>query len=318
MAKPLRPKRGTTAKNDAFVGMVGEITVDTEEHSIRVHDGVTAGGYTLLPNCLPVSGGTMQGDIGMNGRSINDIASIEMTPNEGQGHGGFIDFHFNGSGADYTSRIIEEQEGLLAVGATKGVTINGCNVITSAGGTFNSGAKLKFTQCGNIENTDGDTIAYGADRASDGTFGAFISLCHGNNQGVPGGALIYTRYADGTLGPSLKMSRDGTLEWDGNTVIYGSQSTESSGSGYALQCVRFSNSVQIVFGWITTGTTVTFPLPFKTSPSIQLTHFDVANYSQITSVAQPIDGASMVGRAYNVQGYLVATQVGIWAIGHWK
>lgn len=47
MAKPLRPKRGTTAKNDAFVGLASEITVDTEKHSIRVHDGVTAGGHAL-------------------------------------------------------------------------------------------------------------------------------------------------------------------------------------------------------------------------------------------------------------------------------
>lgn len=49
MAKPLRPKRGTTAKNDAFTGLAFEITVDTEKHSIRVHDGVTAGGHEILP-----------------------------------------------------------------------------------------------------------------------------------------------------------------------------------------------------------------------------------------------------------------------------
>lgn len=49
MAKPLRPKRGTTAKNDVFVGLASEITIDTDKHSIRVHDGVTAGGHELLP-----------------------------------------------------------------------------------------------------------------------------------------------------------------------------------------------------------------------------------------------------------------------------
>ena len=49
MAKPLRPKRGTTAKNDAFVGLASEITIDTTKHSIRVHDGVTAGGHEILP-----------------------------------------------------------------------------------------------------------------------------------------------------------------------------------------------------------------------------------------------------------------------------
>lgn len=49
MAKPLRPKRGTTAKNDAFVGLASEITIDTDKHSIRVHDGITVGGHEILP-----------------------------------------------------------------------------------------------------------------------------------------------------------------------------------------------------------------------------------------------------------------------------
>ena len=50
MAKPFRPKRGTTAKNDAFVGLQYEITLDKDKSSLRVHDGVTAGGVAeILP-----------------------------------------------------------------------------------------------------------------------------------------------------------------------------------------------------------------------------------------------------------------------------
>ena len=45
MSKPLRPKRGTTAENDAFTGLAYEVTLDTEKHRLRTHDGVTAGGY---------------------------------------------------------------------------------------------------------------------------------------------------------------------------------------------------------------------------------------------------------------------------------
>ena len=66
MAKPLRPKRGTTAKNDAFVGLASEITVDTEKHSIRVHDGVTAGGHeTIMSN-----GGTLKSAITVDGNTL--------------------------------------------------------------------------------------------------------------------------------------------------------------------------------------------------------------------------------------------------------
>jgi len=37
-------RRGTSAQNDAFTGAVGEVTVDTDRNSIRVHDGATGGG----------------------------------------------------------------------------------------------------------------------------------------------------------------------------------------------------------------------------------------------------------------------------------
>lgn len=46
MAIQLQLRRGTTVQNNAFVGAEGEITVDTEKHAIRIHDGVTPGGYT--------------------------------------------------------------------------------------------------------------------------------------------------------------------------------------------------------------------------------------------------------------------------------
>ena len=38
-------KRGNTAVSSVYTGPVGEVTVDSTVHSIRVHDGVTAGGW---------------------------------------------------------------------------------------------------------------------------------------------------------------------------------------------------------------------------------------------------------------------------------
>ena len=48
MAKQVQFRRGTAAENDAFTGAVGEITVDTTNKQIRVHDGSTAGGTAAL------------------------------------------------------------------------------------------------------------------------------------------------------------------------------------------------------------------------------------------------------------------------------
>lgn len=59
VATQVKRRRGTTAENDAFTGAEGEITVDTEKHELRVHDGVTQGGFKVG------SGGS--------GRNVGDI-----------------------------------------------------------------------------------------------------------------------------------------------------------------------------------------------------------------------------------------------------
>lgn len=45
--------------------------------------------------------------------------SIELYPESDAGNGGFIDFHYNGSTEDYTSRVIESEEGELNVNGVR-------------------------------------------------------------------------------------------------------------------------------------------------------------------------------------------------------
>ena len=47
MAEQWQIRRGTTAQNDSFTGAVGEITMDTDENEIRIHDGTTQGGKII-------------------------------------------------------------------------------------------------------------------------------------------------------------------------------------------------------------------------------------------------------------------------------
>ena len=71
------------------------------------------------------------------GKLLNDNkmaakpTSIEFNMTGGlSGYGGFLDFHYNGSTADYTSRIIEDGSGVLNLQASNGVKINGTNIDT--------------------------------------------------------------------------------------------------------------------------------------------------------------------------------------------
>ena len=54
--------RGTTAQNNAYTGVIGELTMDTEKKQLRIHDGSTAGGKVVggdgITNQNPASGAT--------------------------------------------------------------------------------------------------------------------------------------------------------------------------------------------------------------------------------------------------------------------
>ena len=48
MAKQLQLRKGTATEHNTFTGALGEVTVDTTNKTLRVHDGVTAGGTPLI------------------------------------------------------------------------------------------------------------------------------------------------------------------------------------------------------------------------------------------------------------------------------
>jgi len=58
MAVQLQLRSGTTTEHNTFTGANGEVTVDTTNKTLRVHDGVTIGGTrlaTLTGGLVPVS-----------------------------------------------------------------------------------------------------------------------------------------------------------------------------------------------------------------------------------------------------------------------
>ena len=48
MTTQVQFRRGTTAENNNFTGLAGEVTVNTGNYAIRVHDGATQGGHELM------------------------------------------------------------------------------------------------------------------------------------------------------------------------------------------------------------------------------------------------------------------------------
>jgi hypothetical protein len=52
MATQVQLRRGTTAQNNSFTGAVGELSIDTDIKTIRIHDGSTAGGFGIAKSDL--------------------------------------------------------------------------------------------------------------------------------------------------------------------------------------------------------------------------------------------------------------------------
>lgn len=48
MSRQIQIRRGTAAEHDNFTGAIGEVTMDTTNKTLRVHDGVTVGGNMLM------------------------------------------------------------------------------------------------------------------------------------------------------------------------------------------------------------------------------------------------------------------------------
>jgi hypothetical protein len=71
MSTQVQYRRGSATQNNAFTGALGEITVDTTNWTLRVHDGATAGGGGNLATVAYVDAeiGTLSADSISNGTS---------------------------------------------------------------------------------------------------------------------------------------------------------------------------------------------------------------------------------------------------------
>ena len=65
MATQIQLRRGTATQNNAFTGAVGEVTADTTNNKLRLHDGSTAGGHEIGGGTFAdiAGGGTFTGAV---------------------------------------------------------------------------------------------------------------------------------------------------------------------------------------------------------------------------------------------------------------
>ena len=92
MAKQLQLRQGTTTEHNTFTGAVGEVTVDTTNKTLRVHDGSTVGGTRLatltgglVPTTqLPAATTSTQGAVVLNNTLTSTSTTQALTAAQGK------------------------------------------------------------------------------------------------------------------------------------------------------------------------------------------------------------------------------------------
>lgn len=104
-----------------------------------------AASATKLATSRNIWGQSFNGTGNVSG-SLSGVSAIELSGvGSSAGHGGFIDFHYNGSTSDYTSRIIEWNSGVLDIAGTN-LTVNGNPVFHANHVLQNNGEEIVDTR----------------------------------------------------------------------------------------------------------------------------------------------------------------------------
>ena len=87
MAIQIQLRKGTATEHNSFTGANGEVTVDTTNKTLRVHDGSTVGGIRLAthtaPPALPVATTSTQGIVKLNNSLTSTSTTEALTAAQG-------------------------------------------------------------------------------------------------------------------------------------------------------------------------------------------------------------------------------------------
>lgn len=147
MTTQVQRRRGTSSQNDAFTGALGEITIDTTDNIIRVHDGSTAGGFsavsttatqTLTNKTLssPTIAGTITGNL---------VPSANLTYNLGSTtewynliYGKSVQAQYADLAENYAADTVYPAGTVLIFGGSHEITISSTSYDTRVAGVVSS------------------------------------------------------------------------------------------------------------------------------------------------------------------------------------
>ena len=196
MATQVQLRRGTAAQNDAFTGAQGELSYDTTNKRLRVHDGATAGGFEIKTEDL--SGDVLFAD---NEKAIFGAGSDLQIYHSGGGSfvtdQGAGNLALNGDGEVYiaNSADTEYKARFITNGAVTLFYDNAAKFATTNTGVDITGTITSdgLTLDGGVYKINNTSVGSGSDKwvGSDGGEGVFV------NAGASGNFSVYNNNSVG-------------------------------------------------------------------------------------------------------------------------
>lgn len=247
MSTQVQYRRGTATQNNAFTGALAEITVDTTNWTLRVHDGVTAGGggnvatvaYVTAQiaalSANSITDGTSNVKVYNSGNvavTVAGTANVAVFKSTGANITGTFDVSGNVTGGNLITAGLITATGAITGAAISGTTISGSGNVTGA--NINTAGLVSATgnvNCNNL-NVTGGIFDPGVLTLTTAASGSIALAPNGSNVLVvstTGETITGTISATGTITGAGLIST-GTITTAGNITTSGANSVANIGA----------------------------------------------------------------------------------------
>lgn len=249
MSKTLQLKRANTSVNDSYTGSIGEITVDTSTWDLRVHDGVTAGGWVIDSSNgggsfsnLTVSSNASIGNLTVTGTITGNLSGYATTS--------YVDTQVANLVASAPATLDTLNELATALGndaafsttVTSSIANNASNVTTLQSQVANLNYYDNTNVASYLSSFDGNIIP---------SANATYTLGNSSNQWSEIWVSANTIYIGGV---SLSLTDGNVLTINGNALLSNSSSTSITTDGnisagnILTNSYFYANGVAVQFG----------------------------------------------------------------------